>query len=76
MEFPENIEHFKEQPNIFLNLTQAAMILGYKDYRNIEVLIDNGHLKAYKMPHTKRLKVRYHEVMKLPQKLDKENLRQ
>lgn len=73
MEFPENIDHFLEQPNVFLNLSQAAVILGYKDYRKIESLVDHGLLKSYKMPHAKRLKVRYHEVMKLPQKLDKSN---
>tara|TARA_B100001057_G_C22808218_1_gene934343 strand:+ start:779 stop:1006 length:228 start_codon:yes stop_codon:yes gene_type:complete len=69
MDTPEHVEHFSSQPNVLLNLSQAAVTLGYKDYRIIETLIEKGHLKAYKMPHAKRLKVRYHEVMKLPQKL-------
>ena len=31
-----------------------------------ESFINEGLLKAYKMPHTKRIKVRYHDVMNLP----------
>ena len=76
MDLPETVDHFSKQPNLFLNLSQAAVILGYKDYRVIETLIEKGHLKAYKMPHAKRLKVRYHELMKLPQKLDISNQNQ
>ena len=56
-------------PNYMLNLTQAALVLGYKDYRKIESFINDGFLKAYKMPHTKRIKVRYHDVMNLPREL-------
>lgn len=59
------IEHFSKQTNFMINLCQAAYVLGYKDYRKIESFIDSGILKAYKMPHAKRKKVRYHEVMKL-----------
>ena len=65
MNFQENIEPFNEQPDFMINLCQAAQVLGYKDYRKIESLIDAGYLKAYKMPHAKRKKVKYHEVMKL-----------
>ena len=46
--------------------TRGNEILGYKDYRKIEFFINDGFLKAYKMPHTKRIKVRYHDVMNLP----------
>ena len=76
MDLPEIVDHFSSQPNVLLNLSQAAVILGYKDYRVIETLIEKGHLKAYKMPHAKRLKVRYHELMKLPQELDISNQNQ
>ena len=65
MNFQENIEPFNEQPDFMINLCQAAQVLGYKDYRKIESFIDAGYLKAYKMPHAKRKKVRYHEVMGL-----------
>ena len=60
------VKKFSTNPNYFLNLSQAAIVLGYKDYRKIESFINDGLLKAYKMPHTKRIKVRYHDVMNLP----------
>lgn len=60
------VKKFNSNPNYLLNLSQAALVLGYKDYRKIESFINEGLLKAYKMPHTKRIKVRYHDVMNLP----------
>lgn len=60
------LKKFNSNPNYLLNLSQAALVLGYKDYRKIESFINDGLLKAYKMPHTKRIKVRYHDVMSLP----------
>ena len=65
MKFQEKIDPFSEQPDFIINLCQAAQVLGYKDYRKIETFIDAGYLKAYKMPHAKIKKVKYHEVMKL-----------
>ena len=65
METSKVVETFRKQPNFILNLCQAAQILGYKDYRKIESFIESGHLKAYTLPHAKRKKVKYHEVMNL-----------
>ena len=65
MDNSQTVESYKKQPDFMLNLCQAARVLGYKDYRKIESFIDAGYLKAYKMPHAKRKKVKYHEVMKL-----------
>ena len=62
------VESYKKQPNFMLNLSQAAHVLGYKDYRKIESFIESGHLKAYTLPHAKRKKVKYHEVMNLAKK--------
>ena len=42
----DKIKRYDKQPNHLLNLVQAAYILGYKDYRIIEELMDLGLLKA------------------------------
>ena len=63
------VESYKKQPNFMLNLCQAAKVLGYKDYRKIEFFIESGHLRAYTLPHAKRKKVKYHEVMSLAKKI-------
>lgn len=68
METSKVVESFRKQPNFILNLCQAAQVLGYKDYRKIESFIESGHLKAYTLPHAKRKKVKYHEVMNLAKK--------
>jgi hypothetical protein len=68
MDNTQIIESYKKQPNFMLNLSQAAQVLGYKDYRKIESFIESGHLKAYTLPHAKRKKVKYHEVMNLAKK--------
>ena len=59
---------YHEEFNHLLNLSQAAFVLGYRDYRRIEELIENGHLQAYHIGNSKRFKIRYHEVMQIPQK--------
>ena len=64
------IDSFHEQSDVILNLSQAAHVLGYKDYRKIETLINNGQLKAFKLPHTKRLRVRYKDVMRVPKQIN------
>jgi hypothetical protein len=64
----DKIKRYDKQPNHLLNLVQAAYILGYKDYRIIEELIDQGLLKAYTIGESKRLKVFYHDLMEFPQK--------
>ena len=64
----DKIKQYDKQPNHLLNLVQAAYILGYKDYRIIEELIDQGLLKAYTIGESKRLKVFYHDLMELPRK--------
>ena len=59
------VDRFDKHPNYLLNLCQAAIVLGYKDYRKIEEFIDKGYLKAYRMPHTTRKKVRYHDLINM-----------
>ena len=62
------IEPFREQPNFLLTMSQASRVLGRKDYRLVETLIDQGFLMTYSIPGTKRVLVKYHDVMSLPQK--------
>jgi hypothetical protein len=68
MDNSQVIKFYKKQPNFMLNLSQAAQILGYKDYRKIESFIESGNLRTYTLPHAKRNKVKYHEVMSLAKK--------
>jgi len=65
----DKIKRYDKQPNHLLNLVQAAHLLGYKDYRMIESLIDQGFIKAHTIGESKRLKVFYHDLMKFPQKV-------
>ena len=60
------MRNFKEQSNWYIGLSQAAILLGYKDYRKIEELIDKGFLSAYQLPAFSKVKVRYHELMAVP----------
>jgi len=60
------IEHFKNFPDYKITLTQAARLLGYKDYRFIDKLIREKHLTSYKIPVSKRPLLSYQEVMNLP----------
>jgi len=62
------IEPFHKQPNYLLTMSQASRVLGNKDYRLTEKLISQGMLKTYAISGTKRVLVKYHDVMSLPQK--------
>jgi len=62
------IEPFYKHPNYLLTMSQASRVLGRKDYRLVETLIDQGFLMTYSIPGTKRVLVKYHDVMSLPQK--------
>ncbi len=54
-----------EKQNILITLTQASYILGYKSYRSICKLIDDGFLKTYTLPNTSRKRVKFQDVMDL-----------
>ena len=54
------------QEDIFLNLCQSATILGYKDYRNIELLVKKGLLETHKLKNSNRPKIKYKDLMNLP----------
>ena len=62
-----NNHHFKmkEFENRLITFTQAAHILGYKNYRSVLRLIKEGYLKEYDIPHTKRRRLALNEVMKV-----------
>ena len=62
-----NNHHFKmkEFENRLITFTQAAHILGYKNYRSVLRLIKEGYLKEYEIPHTKRRRLALNEVMKV-----------
>ena len=62
------VKAFHTQPNYLLTMSEAARVLGNKDYRAAEKLINQGHLKTYSIPGKKRLLVKYHEVMSLGQR--------
>ncbi|NDH16377.1 MAG: hypothetical protein EBY48_04725 [Opitutae bacterium] len=64
----DKIKRYDKQANHLLNLVQAAHLLGYKDYRMIESLIDQGFIKAHTIGKSKKLKVFYHDLMKFPLK--------
>ena len=65
------IQPFHKQPNYLLTMSQASRVLGNKDYRLAEKLISQGMLKTYAIPGSKREFVKYHDVMSLPQKEQK-----
>ena len=62
------IEPYHKMPNYFLTMSQTARVLGNKDYRVAEKLINKGLVKTYSIPGSKRILLKYHEVMSLPQK--------
>jgi hypothetical protein len=71
-----NIQHYKSLPNFMITMTDAARILGYKDYRHVEKLINQNFLKSYNIPTSKRPLLRYQDVMNLPKTAqDKANTR-
>ena len=51
--------------NRLITFTQAAYVLGYKNYRSILRLIKEGHLREYVIPNTKRKRLSLREVMKV-----------
>ena len=54
-----------EIENRLITFTQAAYILGYKNYRSILRLVKEGHLREYVIPHTKRRRLNLCEVMEV-----------
>ena len=55
----------EEIKNRLITFTQAAHILGYRNYRSILRLINEGYLQEYKIPHTKRRRLYLDEVMRI-----------
>ncbi len=51
--------------NRLITFTQAAYILGYKNYRSILRLIKEKHLREYVIPNTKRRRLKLSEVMQV-----------
>ena len=62
------VKAFHTQPNYLLTMSQASRLLGNKDYRLAERLSSQGMLKTYAIPGSKRVLVKYHEVMSLGQR--------
>ena len=60
------IEPFYKHPNYLLTMSQASRVLGNKNYRLAEKLIGQGMFKTYSIPGSKRVLVKYHDVMSLP----------
>lgn len=51
--------------NKLITLTQAAYILGYKSYRSINKLIEEGYLRTFNLPGTSRKRVNFIDVMNI-----------
>jgi hypothetical protein len=49
----------------FVTYSQAAHVLGYKTYRSILTLIDDGYLQAYTISPKSRKCLKLSEVMKV-----------
>lgn len=49
----------------FVTYSQAAHVLGYKTYRSILTLIDEGYLQAYTISRKSRKCLKLSEVMKV-----------
>jgi hypothetical protein len=64
--------------NKLITLTQAAYILGYKCYRSINKLIEEGYLRTFNLPGTSRKRVNFTDVMNLatPEKQNINNIKQ
>ena len=52
-------------PDRFVTYSQAAHVLGYKTYRSILTLIDEGYLQAYSVSRKSRKYLKLSEVMKV-----------
>jgi hypothetical protein len=55
----------KASQDRFVTYSQAAHVLGYKTYRSILTLIDEGYLQAYPVPQKSRKYLKLSEVMKV-----------
>ena len=60
-----NQNQFNQPLDRFIKITEAAEILGYAHYRSIIMLIDDGILPAYDLPHVERKRVLQSEVLAL-----------
>lgn len=49
----------------FIKITEAAELLGYAHYRSVIMLIDDGILPSYELPHVSRKRVLLSEVLEL-----------
>ena len=61
------------QRPILINFTEAAAILGYKTGQVVKKLIQEDHLKPYKLPDSKRTYVDKKEVEALIQPVNENN---
>jgi len=61
------------QRPILINFTEAAAILGYKTGQVVKKLIQEDHLKHYKLPDSKRTYVDKKEVEALIQPVNENN---
>ena len=55
----------KTSQDRFVTYSQAAHVLGYKTYRSILTLIDEGYLQAYSVSRKSRKYLKLSEVMKV-----------
>ena len=69
----ELIMNTESNENKLITLTQASYILGYKSYRSINKLINEGYLRTFNLPDTTRKRVNFTDVMNLatPDKANK-----
>ncbi len=56
-----------DSEKVYINFTQAADLLGYKSGIVIRKLINEGYLKVYNFPDTKKRMVEKNEVLDLIQ---------
>ncbi|MEK9772568.1 MAG: hypothetical protein VW576_03280 [Opitutae bacterium] len=61
------------QRPILINMTEAAAILGYKGGQVVKKLIEEEHLKQYKLPDSKRIYVDKKEVEALIRPVNENN---
>jgi hypothetical protein len=55
----------KSSQDRFVTYSQAAHVLGYKTYRSILTLIDEGYLQAYSVSQKSRKYLKLSDVMKV-----------
>ncbi len=55
----------KASQDRFITYSQAAHVLGYKTYRSILTLIEEGYLQAYSVSQKSRKYLKLSEVMKV-----------